>query len=94
MSVMEEHDHPVETGRKTNRRHFMAKVGGTALVAAAIVMGKASPASAYPCGCCDLAYTLRCPVSWCLFNGDWLWYCGGCTCCEAHWTTCSASNCC
>jgi hypothetical protein len=82
------------TKSKGSRRNFMARVGGVALIAAALVVTKASPASAYPCGCCNLAYTRRCPVNWCLFNGDWVWYCGSCTCCEAHWTRCSASQCC
>ncbi|WP_163509070.1 hypothetical protein [Fodinicola acaciae] len=76
------------------RRRFM-KVGATGLAAAALVMAKASPAMAtYPCGCCNLAYTARSSVEWCLVNGDWLWYCGSCTCCEADWATASASNCC
>ena len=87
------------TGTGSTRRSMLARVGGVALVATAIMVSKASPAhAAYPCRCCNLAYTRRCGVNWCLFNGDWLWYCtsGGrsCTCCEADWTHCSASNCC
>src|SRR5437764_14673679 len=97
MSELEEHvhNHPEPPAWKDNRRNVRAKVGAKALVAAAIVMGKAAPANAaYACGCCHLAWTRRCSVSWCLFNGDWVWYCGSCTCCEANWTQCSASQCC
>jgi hypothetical protein len=96
MSMMEDPTDAVEpTRRVSSRRNFMAKIGATALVATAIIVGKASPALAtYKCGCCHLAYTSRCPVNWCLLNGDWVWYCGKCTCCEAYWATCSASACC
>lgn len=95
MSMMDDGDPRVGAARSVTRRHLMARVGSTALIAAAIVFGRGSPAGAtYPCGCCDLAFRARCPVNWCLFNGNWLWNCGNCTCCEAYDAPCSASNCC
>jgi hypothetical protein len=99
MTMDPSHMSTVQERPRSTRRRFIAQAGAIGLTAAATMMVRADPALAtYRCGCCNLYYPNGHSLNWCLYAGDWLWYCNygnrHCTCCEAYWAHGSDSNCC
>ncbi len=90
----------IGTDKPDSRRGFLRAAGALGVATAAATMLPKTTASAHSAhGCCYLAPgSNHSGVNWCLFNGEYVWYCnnsggGQCTCCEAYWTNISASNC-
>jgi hypothetical protein len=84
------------------RRRFLARVGVGGLAVAAATFGRATPASAAACGCCNLAH---CPptvnYNTCITTNWYSWRCSyslgslpyQCQCCETKSNAKSAYAC-